>query len=445
MKKAFFLIFLFLIGFLFCQKNIPPEPKIIVSEERKDKNMNYSSVEAKLSNFINNFIEDLKSKIYENNISHNDRYFILMDGNKFDDHLIHFNSYIKTAICNFAALVNNYQLKNILKDNKDVIIFELSTDYINRQYIIHLNAYYPLMKEYLFSIKKSIKSNYEVDEYLKKNFPENSLTKENAMEDFILDSVNEEIVDIQIIDLNKDSKKDIIMLGVNNIYIWIMAYDYIIDNVKIELPMELIVKSKDPAGVIINYDNHYLYFIATFLVKGFCLDLEKNLSLEDCPEELVQDIKAYKSFVGKNYFSLEVNNSEIGYYHYINKLNDNKNFANYFIGITRENRIHLLKDNYSIIYESPFLVGKAISLQDQLLIVSSEDFNCPPDKVILYKWIGNSFIKITEKELLYACLSALGLYKIEKNYIQYIYANFEFSEKNSTIYFGFLKYINENN
>ncbi len=445
MKKAFILVFLFFIALLFCKKNIPPEPKIIVSEEKKERNVYYSSAEARLSEFINNFIEDLKSKIYERNISHINRYFILMDNNRFADQLIYFNSYIKSAIEDVASLVDNHQIKNILKNNKDVIIFELTSAYMNNQYTISLSAYYPLMKRYLFSINKSIQSHYEIDDYLKKNFPEKLPMKGNIMEDFLLASVNEEIVDIKIIDLNNDNKNDVVIFGIDNIYIWIMAYNYIIDNIRIEIPMELRVKSKNPAGIIFNYDNHYLYFLATFLVKGICLDAERDFSLGDCPEKLIQDTTVYKSFVGKNYFSIEVNGSEIAYFHYINKLNDNKNFRNYLIGITKENRIQLLKDNYSIVYESPFLVGRAISMRDNLLIVSSENVNCPPDKVILYKWIGNSFIKVAEKDLSSACISALGLYEIEKNYIQYIFANFEFSNKNSDIYFGFLEYINEDN
>lgn len=443
MKKTFLLIFLLISFHFFCKKNIPPEPEIYPPIEKKEK-ASFLVPESALNKFINDFIEEIKIKAYEKNISNIDKYFLFLnETKKEEEYLNYFHFFVRKEIQKFFPIINKEKIKNIIKDNKQIIILELSEDFLDNMYYLILRAYYPLIKDYVFSLRISIKEDKKIDNYLKANFSK-EIYEEEIYEDYLLNTINDEIVDINIKDINYDNKKDIILFGTENIYIWLLAYNQIIDNKKIAFPEEIKIKSKEPSGAILNYKDKYLYLISTFLSKSICMDLEKEYSLLECPQEALEEYAAFNPYSGKNYFALNSSENKIKELHYFNILDDNPIFPSHYIGITHNNSIVLFRKDFSIVYESPFNTGKAITLKDNLMMVSSEKFDCPPDKVIVYKWLGNKFNEIAEKDFSSSCISALAIYEIKKNYLQYIYSDFDFFNKKSNIYIGFLRYFNEN-
>lgn len=437
---CYLLIISLLIGLMSScnRKNLPEPNSPPVSSSLKQENITVKVPNENI--LLENLLEMIDNKIMMNKLDKSKCYAVILnDGLLHKDNL---SKYISSFISKSIPVVDNKDLKDILKVNKELVILEIRYEDRNKELIMKILAYSTYLMKYVFTIDYEVKIDY-FEEIEKERRKEELYIEGEKEKSESIGIVNDEVLAIKVSDYNNDEKEDLLLLTPTKVYYWLMAYNIVLKEKSMLINNISKIKSRDLSGLIIKNMN-ILFLINSNMPQGLCIydnDDVRSCELQEIDlfsKEISYDLV---SNLGTNWFKLLISDEKEILFHtlyYIPLKMDadlekgNDKVFIYYLGL--DDRIYEIGTrDLEKVYVTPFKSGRAFTVNDEYLITSLSNISCPPDGINIYKKQNDGFSLLLSIKKDNDCITAIDLGRGNNKELVYYYSAYDKKTKVSRI------------
>lgn len=427
----FLLIFLLLSILISCnKKSLSEQTPPFISLPSKQKDITTEAVHENI--VLENLLKMIDNNIIVNKLDKSKCYAVILNDSLSLSNDVY--KYISLFINRSIPVVEEKDLKDILKINKELVILEIRYENRNRKVMVKVAGYSAYLMKHIFTFDYETNIDY-LKEIEKEKKGEKLYSEGEKERSELIGLVNGKVLAIKVDDYNADQKKDLLLLAPTKVYYWLMAYNIVLKEKIIPIDIISEIKSKDLAGLIIKNMNS-LYLINSNMLQGLCI--YNNDDVRNCELKEIDLFKKKGGYdlvnsLGTNWFKLIISEEKDILFHTLYYIppkmdaslekTDNQGFI-YYLGL--DNRIYRIENvDLEHTYITPFKSGRAFSANDEYLITTSSNTVCPPDSINIYRKQNEEFSFLLAIKNDNDCITAIDIEKGNNKELIYYYSVYD--------------------